>query len=62
MRPSSRGEGKGKERWAVGWRWTRWFEDNHKVRKALVRLGIRVLGVGEVREVLKRWVEAFERA
>ena len=38
------------------------FEDNHKAREAMAKLGIRVLGVGEVREVLKRWVEAFERA
>lgn len=38
------------------------FEDNRKAREAMARLGIRVLGVGEVREVLKRRVEAFERA
>lgn len=38
------------------------FEDNRKGREAMARLGIRVLGVGEVREVLKRRVEAFERA
>jgi len=35
------------------------FEDNNKAREVMGKLGISALGVGEVREVLKRRVEAF---